>query len=76
MSVGSQKSLFIHTGGTSQHTCKDCYYRERWQYGSKIIQYCSKIKSNRTSNGQKKIKCKNTACGLFYQDPTPKRKSK
>ena len=60
----------------SGKTCRDCYYRERWQCNSKIIQYCNKIKSNKTNIGLLKIKCKNPACQLFKQDPTPKRKDK
>ena len=46
-------------------TCNDCKNRERWECGGSIIQYCSIIKSRRTGNGLKKIKCKNAACGYF-----------
>lgn len=47
-------------------TCNTCAHRERWECGSKIIQYCGKITSNRTSNGKKKIRCKDEAC--FYYE--------
>lgn len=46
-------------------TCGECEHRQRWECGSKIIQYCGKRKSNRTDNGLLKIKCKNKACALF-----------
>jgi len=46
-------------------TCRECEHRERWQCNSKVFQYCGKRKSNRTSNGQLKIKCKDKACALF-----------
>ena len=54
------------------NTCRECLYRERWECRSKIIQYCSAIKSNRTENGLKKIKCKNKACELFKLKETTK----
>lgn len=43
-------------------TCLSCEHRERHQCGGSVIQYCAKIKSNRTENGQLKIKCKTPAC--------------
>ena len=46
-------------------TCKTCANRERWECGGSIFQYCSKLKSNRTQNGLKKIKCKNPACEFY-----------
>lgn len=46
-------------------TCRECEHRERWQCNSKVFQYCGKRKSNRTSNLQLKIKCKDKACVLF-----------
>jgi hypothetical protein len=49
-------------------TCLTCRYRQRWEYGSKIIQYCGIIASNRTENGHLKIKCKNPACQLYEMD--------
>ncbi len=47
-------------------TCNDCVHRQRWGAGTKVIQYCGILKSNRTNNGQKRIKCKTKAC-LSYQ---------
>jgi len=46
-------------------TCKDCEHRQRWECNSKVFQYCGVRKSNRTSNGLLKIKCKDTSCPLF-----------
>ena len=43
-------------------TCKTCIHREPWECGSKTIQYCGKLTSNRTQNGKKKILCKTEAC--------------
>jgi len=48
-------------------TCLTCVHRERHQMGGSIIQYCGKVKSNRTINGQLKIKCKTPAC-KFYKE--------
>lgn len=45
--------------------CLNCINRERWQCNSKVFQYCKVRKSNRTSNGLLKIKCKDVACHLF-----------
>lgn len=50
-----------------QKTCMSCSHRQRWECGSKIIQYCGAIKSNRTFNGLKKIKCKDSACDLYNE---------
>jgi len=50
-------------------TCKTCEHRERWAFGSAVFQYCAVRKSNRTSNGQLKIKCKTPAC-LSYKPET------
>lgn len=47
--------------------CRTCKNREPWQKGGSIIQYCTKIKSNRTDNGLKKIKCKQPAC-IYYSE--------
>ena len=49
-------------------TCKTCKHRERWECGSMTIQYCNAIKSNRTFNKLKKIKCKNLACSLYEKE--------
>ena len=43
-------------------TCNTCIHRQRWESGTKTIQYCGILKSNRTNNGQKRIKCKTKAC--------------
>lgn len=50
---------------TTNETCRNCEHRERWQCGSKVIQYCGVLKSNRTSNGKKKIKVTDKACLSF-----------
>lgn len=47
-------------------TCLTCVHRERHQCGGTVIQYCGIRKSNRTENGQLKIKCKTPAC-LAYK---------
>ena len=44
-----------------------CEYRQRWQCGGSVIQYCSVRKSKRTENGLLKIKCKNQACMLYKE---------
>ena len=49
-------------------TCGTCKHRQRWQYNSKVFQYCGKRKSNRTGNGLLKIKCKDKACLLYEGD--------
>lgn len=49
-------------------TCRTCVNRERWECGSKIIQYCRKLKSSRTFNGLKKIKCNQEACGYYFEE--------
>lgn len=36
--------------------------------GSKVIQYCRKLKSNRTFNGLKKIKCNQEACDYYFEE--------
>jgi hypothetical protein len=48
-------------------TCLNCEHRERHQCGGSIIQYCGIRKSNRTYNGQLKIKCKTPACSSFLK---------
>lgn len=47
------------------NTCKDCEYRQRWECGASVFQYCGIRKSNRTENGLLKIKCKTEACSQF-----------
>lgn len=49
-------------------TCLTCEHRQRWKCNSKIFQYCGIRKSNRTSNGLLKIKCKDTACELYEKE--------
>lgn len=60
-----QAKLFDIPEKTIEQTCRECKHRERWQCNSKVFQYCGKRKSNRTSNGKLKIKCKDRACELF-----------
>ena len=48
-------------------TCRTCEYRERWQCGGRVIQYCGRRKSNRTFNHLLKIKVTTPACGLFKE---------
>lgn len=48
--------------------CRTCEHRQRWDFSGKIFQYCGIVKSNRTSNGLKKIKCKDPACGLYKKE--------
>jgi len=59
--------------GKDFKTCNSCEHRQRHQCGGSIIQYCGVRKSNRTYNGQLKIKCKDKACILYkeYTKPTP-----
>lgn len=49
-----------------KETCNTCEHRQRHQCNSKVFQYCAILKSNRTENGQLKIKCKTPAC-LSYK---------
>jgi endogenous inhibitor of DNA gyrase (YacG/DUF329 family) len=53
---------------TRHETCMTCAHRQRWESNSKIIQYCSARKSNRTANGLLKIKCKDKACELYAKE--------
>lgn len=54
---------------TVQHqdptTCRTCVHRERWECGSKVINYCRVHKSNRTFNGLQKVKCNQQACSQY-----------
>lgn len=45
--------------------CRNCKFAQPWECGSKVIYYCSQLRSNRTDNGLKKIKLKDAACTLF-----------
>ena len=47
------------------NTCRQCYHRQGWQCGGRVIQYCHARHSNRTDNGLLKIKVTNPACVLF-----------
>jgi len=49
----------------TKNTCRKCNHNQAWQCNSKTFHYCGIRKSNRTSNGLLKIKCKNEACHLF-----------
>lgn len=57
--------LFDITPEKPSNTCKTCAFRERWQVGGTVIQYCSKRKNPRQWNGLLKIKCKDQACTLY-----------
>jgi len=46
-------------------TCRSCEHRERHQCGGSVIQYCGVRKSNRTQNGQLKIKVTMPACAAY-----------
>lgn len=46
-------------------TCRTCEYRQRWECGGRVIQYCSVRRSKRTFNGLLKIKVTNQACMLY-----------
>ena len=59
--VGSSALLFDIPPITTE-TCLNCQHRERHQCGGAVIQYCGGRSSNRTQNGQIKIKCKTPAC--------------
>ena len=48
--------------------CGKCKHIERHECRSKIFFYCGIIKSNRTSNRQLKVNCKNTACNNFISN--------
>lgn len=49
-------------------TCKNCGHRQRWECGTKIIQYCVIRKSNRTCNGLLKISTNKLACKYYFDD--------
>ncbi|MBP5474412.1 MAG: hypothetical protein J6X92_06635 [Bacteroidales bacterium] len=52
----------------NHYFCESCKYHERWLCGSKVIHYCGKRKSGRTSNRLLKIKAGNRACGYYKMD--------
>ncbi len=49
------------------YTCRNCIYRERWECGNRIIQYCAKRPNRRTFNGLTKIKVTDVACHYFRE---------
>ncbi|RLB88148.1 MAG: hypothetical protein DRH26_14180 [Deltaproteobacteria bacterium] len=55
---------------TRTETCRSCIHRERWHFGSKIIQYCGVLSSNRTNNKKLKITCNKTACDFYKPEGT------
>lgn len=59
--------LFEQYTPPKDKTCLTCEHRERHQCGGSIIQYCGVRNSNRTVNGQLKIKCKMAACYLYKE---------
>ncbi len=69
-----QNSLFDKEQYNKPHegigkTCNTCSHRQRWDFGTMVFQYCGVRKSNRTSNGLLKIKCKMEACPLYENKP-------
>ena len=50
---------------STSNTCNTCEHRQRWEYGSKVFQYCGIRRSARTDNKLLKIKCKDIACSLY-----------
>lgn len=64
------KETIIDTEISVEHsglTCKTCKHRNPVVFYTRTIQYCSKIKCNRTDNGMKKIKCKTKACRIYEE---------
>ena len=59
-----QKKLF-EVQPEKYNECRTCMHRQRHRCGGSIIQYCAILKSNRTSNGKLKIKCKTKACAHY-----------
>lgn len=49
-------------------TCRTCEHRQRWDFNGKVFQYCGIRKSNRTSNGLLKIRCKDLSCDFYKED--------
>lgn len=58
----------LTTGKTAGKTCRTCRHRERWQCGSKVIQYCGIRRSARTSTGLKRIRVTDPACECHEED--------
>ena len=63
------RCLFDDDADSVQHqdqiTCRTCVHRERWECGSKVINYCRVHKSKRTFNGLQKVKCNQQACSQY-----------
>ena len=59
-----ERAVFKHESERPAHFCRTCEHREPWQCGSKIIQYCRKLKSNRTDN-------EITVIGNIHDNPEP-----
>lgn len=55
---------------TDGKTCRTCRHRQRWECGSKIIQYCGIRKSRRTSTGLKRVRVTDPACGYYEEEKT------
>jgi hypothetical protein len=64
----TQSKLFEIPEAVNTETCRKCKHLEKWDFNSKIFHYCGIRKSNRTSNGKLKVKCKDKACKLFVKD--------
>lgn len=48
--------------------CRTCEFIEKWECGASYFFYCKKRKSNLTTNGLLKVKCKTTACILYKKE--------
>ena len=48
-----------------KETCRTCKHRQRWEFNTKVFQYCGIRTSKYTNNGLLKIKCKTKACGSY-----------
>jgi hypothetical protein len=64
------ETLFELPEPIKHETCRTCQHRQRWQFNQTVIQYCGIRKSNRTENGQLKIKCKTIACISWQKSET------
>lgn len=48
--------------------CRDCAHIMDVRCNTRIIKYCSVVKSNQTANGMKKVKGKTEACKYFKKN--------
>lgn len=62
-----KKAIDLEPPPGTNFKCRNCEHIQAWRCNSKVFQYCGIRKSNRTSNGLLKVKCKNPACNLFKQ---------